>query len=84
MCQHEVQWIGFVRYYSDGCDGVINSDILELRVTCRSDVNDGDWWRQHAGRSDVMDFGSDLHNFIIEECSIVIADVLVFGCTLFW
>ena len=54
---------------SDGHDGVIYTDLLEQRETCRSGGNNVDGSRQHAQECDILDFGTDLREFIAEEFS---------------
>ena len=60
---HLVQRICSSRRHADDSDGVIYTDLRELRETCRSGVIDVNRWRQRAGHDDVMDFDVDLLRF---------------------
>lgn len=64
-------------------DGIVYGNPRELHETCRSGVYNINVWKQHARQDDVMDFCADLHDFIAEECSRSITDVLVSSCIVF-
>ena len=57
----------FWQCHSDGHDGIIYTDLLELCETCQTGVNDVDRWRQSAEHDDVMDFGAGLHDYITKN-----------------